>query len=365
MGLRAQNWSLLVKTFGDIIWPMHSQRKLDHLRICLEEDVAFKDVRTGLEKFRLTHQALPELALDDIDLSRHFLAHRLNAPLLISAMTGGTPSAEEVNRNLAAAAQAMGIAMSVGSQRAALMDENLVATYSVRDIAPDILLFANLGAVQLNYEVGVDECRRAVDMIQADALVLHLNPLQECLQPHGNTDFRGLLDKIEKVCTALSVPVIVKEVGWGLSSRVAQRLIEAGVSALDVAGAGGTCWAAVERLRAEDESLRRVAEAFLGWGIPTADSILSIRKFSPSTPLIASGGIRTGIDVVKSMCLGADIAGIGVPLLRLAAISAEEVIGRLHEISLEMRIAMLCLGAQRLDELNTTYLCATEPGAGL
>lgn len=335
---------------------MHSQRKLDHLRTCLEEDVAFRSVRTGLEGIRLIHQALPELSLDAIDLSTRFLGHEMSAPLLISPMTGGTDSAEMINRNLAAAAQATGVALSVGSQRAALSDPNLVRTYQVRDVAPDVLLLANLGAVQLNYGYGLDECERAVEMIRADGLVLHLNPLQECLQHDGNTDFRGLLRKIEALCTRVSVPLIVKEVGWGLSDRVARDLVAAGVKALDVAGAGGTCWALVEKLRAGDETLRRVAETFEDWGIPTAESVRMVRSASADIPLIASGGIRTGVDVVKCLCLGADLAGLATPLLKLATVSTEAVADRLHEIAFEMRIAMLCCGVGKVEDLDPRLL---------
>jgi isopentenyl-diphosphate Delta-isomerase len=341
---------------------MHSQRKLDHLRICLEEDVAFDGLSTGLEQFQLIHQALPELALDDVDTTTTFLGRRLSAPLLISAMTGGTESAEMVNRNLAVAAQKMGIAMCVGSQRAALVDPGLARTYRVRDVAPDILLFANLGAVQLNYEYGLDECIRAVEMIEADGLVLHLNPLQESLQTNGNTNFRDLLKKIQFVCTHLPVPVVVKEVGWGLSGQAARLLVQAGVSALDVAGAGGTCWALVEKMRAGDESLRRVAESFIDWGISTADSILMVKQEVPTIPIVASGGIRTGIEVVKSICLGAGIGGMAIPFLKLATVSSEQVIDRLKEIILEMRIAMFCTSARTIAGLDRSYFLTLPSG---
>jgi isopentenyl-diphosphate Delta-isomerase len=335
---------------------MHSQRKLDHLRVCLEENVAFPSITSGLERFRFVHQAVPELALDDIDLSCHFLGKTLRAPLLISAMTGGTPSAEVINCNLAAAAQDVGVAMSVGSQRAALADPALIGTYQVRDVAPEILLFANLGAVQLNYEYGVDDCQRAVDMIQADALILHLNPLQECLQYDGNTNFGGLLRRIEQVCSKLTVPVVAKEVGWGLSGRAAQLLTGAGVRALDVAGAGGTSWAQVEKLRLTDDALRRVSDSFMDWGIPTADSVRWVREVVPHVPIIASGGIRTGVEVAKSICLGANMGAMAIPFLKLATVSSEQVIDRLREIVLEMRIAMLCSGARSLTDLDSSRL---------
>ena len=222
-------------------------RKLDHVRIVLDENVAAKGITTGFAEWRMPHEALPELDMSTIDLRTVFLGKRLRAPLLISSMTGGASDVEVINTVLAEAAQHLGLAMGVGSQRAAIGDDSLVASYRVRQIAPDIALYANLGAVQLNYGYGVEECLRAVDMIGADALILHLNALQESVQPEGNTNFAGLLPKIATVCKALPVPVIVKEVGNGIGANTARRLVEAGVAAIDVAGAGGTSWSEVER----------------------------------------------------------------------------------------------------------------------
>ncbi len=217
---------------------MHNQRKSEHLRILLKEDVRFRNLTTGLERYHFVHQALPEINRDRVDLSTTLLGKHLSAPVIISSMTGGTEEAETINKNLAMAAQIHGLGMGVGSQRTALEEPSLSHTYQVRDVAPDILLLANLGAVQLNYGYGIEHCQRAVEMIEADGLILHLNPLQEALQPEGNTDFSGLLAKIEEVCRGLSVPVIVKEVGWGISEDVARKLADAGVAAIDVAGAG-------------------------------------------------------------------------------------------------------------------------------
>src|SRR4051812_2046544 len=222
------------------------KRKADHIRICLEEDVSGHGISAGFERYRFVHQALPEINLRDVGTTLELWGRRLKVPLLISSMTGGTPRAEEINRNLATAAQELGLAMGVGSQRAALERPELAPTYQVRKYAPDIPLFANIGAVQLNYSYGLDECRRAVDMIGADALILHLNALQEAVQPEGDTDFGGLALKIEQVCRALDVPVIAKEVGWGISGSTARLLWNAGVAAIDVAGAGGTSWSQVE-----------------------------------------------------------------------------------------------------------------------
>ncbi|MFQ5945405.1 MAG: type 2 isopentenyl-diphosphate Delta-isomerase, partial [Anaerolineae bacterium] len=281
------------------------ERKADHIRISLEEDVEPMEVSSGFDRYRFEHQALPELTLSEIDLSTSFLGKPLSAPLLISSMTGGVEEALAINRNLARAGQEHGIAMGLGSLRAALEEPGMAATYRVRDQAPDLLLLANLGAVQLNYGYGVDECRRAVELVEADGLILHLNPLQEAVQPEGNTDFSGLLSKIGRVCKALEVPVIVKEVGWGVSRRVARMLEDAGVAAIDVAGAGGTSWTEVERHRARTATARSVAAAFSGWGIPTAESLLEVRAAAPDLEAIASGGIRNGVDIAKALALGA------------------------------------------------------------
>lgn len=329
-----------------------ASRKGEQLRINLEEDVRFKGVSTGLEDYFFVHQALPEINLAEVDTSATLFGKKLMAPLIISSMVGGVDVAEEINRNLARAAQEVGVGMGVGSQRAAIEDPELASTYQVRDIAPDILLFANLGAVQLNYGYGVAECRRAVEMIGADALILHLNPLQEALQPGGNTDFSNLVSKIGQVCRELPVPVIVKEVGWGISREVARKLAGAGVSAIEVAGAGGTSWSEVEKFRAASETGRNVAVAFAQWGIPLAESITMARQAAYRLPIIASGGIRTGVDVAKAISLGADMAGIAGPLLKAATFSAGAVKTVLTEIIETLRIAMFCTGARNVAELK-------------
>ena len=302
------------------------------------------------------HQALPEINLDAILLSCELLGKKLRAPLLVSSMTGGTDEAEQINLNLAQAVQRLGIAMGVGSLRAALEDPSLARTYQVRSVAPDILLLANLGAVQLNHGYDTDDCLRAVEMIQADALILHLNPLQECLQPEGDTDFANLLKRIEEVCAHVPVPVVVKEVGCGISSRAAEMLDAAGVAAIDVAGAGGTSWSAVERRRAQDAKADNIAAAFADWGIPTADSILMVRRAASRIAIIGSGGIRSGIDVAKVIALGAQAAGIAVPLLEPATVGVDDVVGVLEEIVDELRIAMFCIGADDLEALRDTPL---------
>jgi isopentenyl-diphosphate delta-isomerase len=339
---------------------MHNQRKTEHLRISLEKDVRFRNLTTGLERYRFVHQALPEMNRDDIDLSTTLLGKELRAPLIISSMTGGTEDAETINQNLALAAQIHGLGMGVGSQRAALEEPGLSHTYQVRDVAPDILLLANLGAVQLNYGYSVEHCQRAVEMIEADGLILHLNPLQEALQPEGNTDFSGLLAKIEAVCRRLSVPVIVKEVGWGISEQVARRLVDCGVAAIDVAGAGGTSWSEVEMHRADSATLRRIAAAFADWGIPTAESIQMVRRAAPGVTLIASGGIRTGVEAAKAIALGADAVALATPFLPPATVSPEAVGDKIREILEELRTAMFCVGAGNLQELKSVPL--QKPG---
>jgi len=330
---------------------LHDKRKREHLEICLQEDVR-SAASVGLERYRLIHQCLPEMALDDVQTSTRFLGHELRAPLLLSSMTGGTGLAAEVNCRLATAAQELGLAMGLGSQRAGIEDPALMATYQVRDRAPDILLLANLGAVQLNYGYGVDECLRAVESVGADALILHLNPLQEALQPGGNTDFSGLLAKIERVCRELPVPVVVKEVGWGLSSQAAEQLCRAGVAALDIAGAGGTSWSEVERHRSGEPVGAEVASAFAGWGIPTADSLVRVRQTLPDLPLIASGGLTDGVEAALCLALGADLVGMAQPLLRPAMESAQAVIARLEVVIRQLRVAMFCSGARSIGQLD-------------
>ncbi len=334
---------------------MLEQRKADHIRINLEEDIGFDRLTTGLERYHFVHQALPDLDLADIDLSTDIFGKSLRVPLLISSMTGGTERAHIINRTLAAAAQAAGIAMGLGSMRAALEDPSLAESFRVvRPVAPDILLFANLGAVQLNYGYTVDHCRRAVEMVEADALFLHFNALQEALQPEGDTNFGGLLDKVEAVCTNLEVPVVAKEVGWGLSEDTARRLVNAGIAAIDVAGAGGTSWSQVEMYRADTEIRRQVAATFRDWGIPTAESIQMVRRGAPDLPIIASGGLRNGLDVAKTVALGARLAGMAGPFLKAAVVSTEQVLDMIEVTASELRTTMFCIGVLSLDDLRDT-----------
>jgi isopentenyl-diphosphate delta-isomerase len=331
-----------------------AQRKEDHIRINLEEDVRSKGITTGLEAYRFIHQALPELDLTQVNTSCTVLGHALGAPLLISSMTGGVSRALTINRNLATAAQRLGLAMGLGSQRVALEQAEVAALFQVREVAPDILLFANLGAVQLNYGYGVGECLRVVEMVQADALILHLNPLQEAVQVGGNVNFAGLLARIGEVCRALPVPVVVKEVGWGISEDVARALVGVGVAAIDVAGAGGTSWSEVERHRADSPRRARVSSAFASWGIPTAESLLAVRRAAPQLPIVASGGMRGGVDVAKAVALGASLVGLASPVLRAATVSVDAVLDELSAVLDELRICMFCIGAGSIESLHDT-----------
>jgi isopentenyl-diphosphate Delta-isomerase len=336
-----------------------SSRKANHIRINLEENVG-SGLTNGLENYRFLHQPLPELDLTEVDLQLVLFGKRLSGPLLISSMTGGTEEAAAINMTLAEAAQETGIAMGVGSQRAAIEQPELIPTFQVRKNAPDILLFANLGAVQLNYGYGLDECQKAVDMIEADALILHFNALQEAVQPEGDTRFSGLAKKVEEVCRSLPVPVIAKEVGWGFSEKSARMLAEAGVAAIDIAGAGGTSWSQVEMHRANTESQRRMAAAFIDWGIPTAESIQMVRKAVPEMLIFASGGLRTGIDITKSIALGASLGGMAGPFLKSATISSMSVVQTIQEILKEVRICMFAAGVASINDLQKTELIKVQ-----
>ena len=334
------------------------QRKSDHIKINLERDVR-SALTTGLENYRFVHEALPELDLNRIDTTLSLFGKKLHSPILISSMTGGTEEAGKINQRLAETAQEVGVAMGVGSQRAALEHPEQTSTFAItRKVAPNILLFANLGAVQLNYGYGIDHCRRAVDMIQADALILHLNPVQEAVQDAGDTNFVGLAKKIEEICKKLEVPVIAKEVGWGISARTAKLLAGCGVSAIDVAGAGGTSWSQVEMHRAPDEFTRQLATTFVGWGIPTAETILNVKKAVPEMTVFASGGIKDGLDIAKSIALGATLGGMAGQFLKAAAISTEKTVEMMKLTKRQIEVTMFACGAGTLHELQQGKLVA-------
>lgn len=291
-------------------------RKKQHVNITLTKDVRFRTKTTGLEHLEFVHNALPEVHFSEIDTTTSFLGRQLNLPLMVSCMTGGYADALTINRELAEVAQEIGIAMGVGSQRQALEDKTYHRTFSVvREAAPNIPIVGNIGASEVARMESVDSIQRLVDLIKADAFAVHLNPLQEFLQPEGNTDFRGVLTGIGRLVNGLSVPVIVKEIGAGISVEVARRLLELGVTHIDIAGAGGTSWAGVETLRRKD---REFATQFWDWGIPTARAIRDVVQLKGNNvqfTLIASGGIISGIDAAKCIALGADLVASARPLL--------------------------------------------------
>ncbi|TNJ67378.1 type 2 isopentenyl-diphosphate Delta-isomerase [Paenibacillus hemerocallicola] len=332
------------------------RRKTEHIRICLEEEVGSKTGGAGFAQYRFRHRALPEIDFGEIDTSWQWLDRDMKVPLLVSSMTGGTEEASRINRNLAEAAERRGWAMGVGSVRAALERPELSETFRIRDVAPTIPIIANIGAVQLNYGYGAAECSRAVELAEADGLVLHLNGMQELFQPEGNINFKGLLRQIEQLCSTLPIPIGIKEVGWGIDGETARLLVDAGVSFVDVAGAGGTSWSQVEKFRTTDPTRRAAAEAFADWGIPTAQCIVEARAAVPDCTLVASGGLANGVDAAKALALGANIAGYGRSLLGAGVDSADEVALVLERIEFELRAAMFGIGAADLSELRGTPL---------
>ncbi len=345
-----------------------AQRKEDHIEVNLTRPVAFESVTTGLERYQFLHEALPEMALGDVDLGTSFLGHTLGTPILISSMTGGVRRGWEIIRRLAHVAQAHRGAIGVGSQRAALLDPALATYFQVRDVAPDVLLLANLGAGHLVTVHAVDQCLRAIDMIGADALILHLNPLQEAIQHEGERSSAGILSAIEAVCRLIQVPVVVKEVGCGISGETARRLADAGVAAIDVSGAGGTSWSAVEGQRATTKRGRRLGQTFRDWGIPTVVSLAMVREAVPDLPVIASGGLKTGLDAAKVLALGASLAGFAGSILKAAAVGEERAFEELEYIHEELRIAMYCAGTRTVRDLGPSLLMdrggAWENGPG-
>ncbi len=334
----------------DTATAIERDRKAEHIRLAL--DASNQAGHIFFDDYAFEHRALPEIALDDIDLSVEFLGKRIDAPLLVSCMTGGTEVAGEINRNLARAAEDRRIALGVGSQRKAIEDPLQAASFQVRDLAPSIPLLANLGAVQLNYGYGIAECRAAVEMIDADALAFHLNVLQEAIQPEGDTDFSDLLPKLGEIARELEVPVIAKEIGCGISGDTARALAEQGIRIIDTAGLGGTSWARIEARRADDVE---IGELFVDWGVPTPVSIQEVAAV-PGVTVIGSGGIRNGLDAAKAIALGAHLVGTAYPLLKPATVSAEAVIERVGRIVDELRIAMLCVGTRTIDELRRVDL---------
>lgn len=335
----------------------HAPRKADHLRLALEAEVGFDLLRTGLDDVRVLPRALPERALSDVDLSLPLWGRTLAAPLLLSCMTGGTTEAGAVNRSLAVAAQEHGLALGLGSGRV-LLEGGSLESFAVREVAPDVVVLANLGAVQL-HEYSPAMCARLVTLCAADALVLHLNAVQEGVQVGGDTNFSGLLGLIERVAGSLDVPVVVKEVGFGLSHRDVTDLTNAGVAGVDVAGAGGTNWARIEGLR--DSRAGAVAAAFTDWGLPTADAVRDARAAldaaaAADVVLFGSGGLRHGVDAMKVLCLGADVAGVARGVLGAAAQGPQAAVEAVGVLVEQLRIAAWSAGAGSADDLGPALL---------
>ncbi|ASK61429.1 type 2 isopentenyl-diphosphate Delta-isomerase [Virgibacillus phasianinus] len=332
-----------------------NKRKTEHIRLCLNDNVEGVNKTTGLEGISFIHNALPEINFDDIKLDSSFLGKKVKAPFLVSSMTGGSELAEEINGNLAKAAEQKGWAIALGSTRALLESDAHKDSFLVRQHAPTAPLIANIGAVQFNYGYGAKECQQIVDLTEADSIVLHLNSLQEITQDEGDTNFHELIPKIKKVCKELTVPVGVKEVGFGIDGTVAKRLYDAGISYIDVAGAGGTSWSQVEKLRSNDPLRKAAAEAFNSWGIPTKDCIVSVRsELGSNIPVVASGGMKTGLDAAKALTIGADVIGFARKLLQAATESEEAVVQAMEQIELELKMAMFGIGVKTIDELKNT-----------
>lgn len=340
------------------------QRKKDGIEIPLKNNVQARTTSTYLEHVRLIHNALPEINFEDIDTTTEFLGHKFSAPIIIDSMTGGTDEAMAINGRLGEVAEKYGFGMGLGSQRAGLKSEELAATYSIaRKNAPNAFLIANIGGAQLAKGLTIDEARTIVKMIRANALVVHLNPLQELVQPEGEPRYKGVLSKISDLARTIDVPVIVKEVGAGISREVAAKLEIAGVAAINVAGSGGTSWAGVEKIRADasrHQEKSRLGEMFWDWGIPTASSLLEARR-AVKLPIIASGGLRNGLEVAKCVAMGANMAALAFPFLRAAAESRDSAIRFASMLLTELKSAMFLVGARDVSTLASSRYILTGP----
>ncbi len=335
------------------------KRKVDHIRICLDQKAQAKNVTAGFEDIQLVHRALPEINKAKISLSTTFLDKKFNAPIIVGAMTGGAKEAIQINASIAEAVEQLGLGMGLGSQRAAIENEKLERTYSIaRKKAPTAFLIANVGGVQLVHGYGVKEVKKIVEMIDADAVAIHLNALQEAVQPEGQTNFKGVLARITEITGAIDIPVIVKETGAGISAEDAESLEKAGVKAIDIGGLGGTSFAAVEYYRSTAHKDVYLGEAFWDWGIPTAVSLVENAQ-SVKLPLIASGGVRSGTDIAKAIGLGASIASISQPILETAVKGTTETLEKLNCLIEELRNVMFLVSAEKITDLAKTPLVIT------
>lgn len=338
------------------------KRKEEHIKISLNQDVQARRITTGFEDVHFIHKALPEIDKQKIDLSTNVFDHNFEAPLIVGAITGGTPTAIKINATIAKAVEELGLGMGVGSQRAAIEDKELEKTFSVaRENAPTAFLVANVGGVQLVNEYDLKEAQVAVKMIEADALAIHLNPLQEAIQPEGQTNFDGVLKGIGKITTELEKPIIVKETGAGIAYEEAKKLEDVGVKGIDVSGAGGTSWAAVEYYRAKKHrksSQRKLGDVFWDWGIPTAISVVEVSQ-ATSIPIVASGGIRNGVDMAKALALGASLTSLSQPVLQAAARGIKETKSLLSLLIDELRNAMFLVGADSIRTMTEIPIAIT------
>ncbi|MCJ7469643.1 type 2 isopentenyl-diphosphate Delta-isomerase [Candidatus Bathyarchaeota archaeon] len=331
------------------------KRKADHIRIALTQNVQARRTTTGFEDLFFVHRALPEVSRNKIDLSTTILDHKFSAPLIVGAITGGTEEATKINGTIAEAVEELGLGMGVGSQRAAIQDKKLAKTFDiVREKAPHAFLIANIGGIQLVNGYGLREVKKAVEMIDADAVAVHMNPLQEAVQPEGETNFKGVLEEIGKIASELGKPVIAKETGAGVAAEDAEKLESAGVKGIDVSGAGGTSCAAVEYYRAKGQtygSQRRLGDVFWDWGMPTVASVVEVSQ-TVNIPVIASGGIRNGVDVAKSIALGASLASFSQPALQAAVKGVEETKTMLSLLVDELKNVMFLVGAESVNGLR-------------
>jgi len=338
------------------------ERKDEHLDICLREEVQARRATTGFEEIHFMHRALPEINLNEIHLSTKVFNHKFSAPLIVESMTGGTRNGNKINTAIATAVEELGLGMGVGSQRAAFESPSVEATFTVtRKLAPKAFIMANIGGAQLAKGYSVKEAEKAVEMLDADALLIHLNPLQEAVQPEGEPRFKGVAAKIKAIIEGLDVPVIVKEVGCGIGASEAKQFEAIGVAGIDIAGAGGTSWAAVEYFRARkplDETRQRLGETFWDWGIPTAASLIETTQ-TVHIPVIASGGLRSGIDLTKALALGASLTGVAYPVLDAATHGAKYAKKKLQLLLNELKTTMFLVGASSIQELRQVPLIPT------
>jgi isopentenyl-diphosphate delta-isomerase len=338
------------------------KRKADHIRICLNENAQARKTTTGFEDVYFVHKALPEIDKQKIDLFTTVFGHKFAAPLIVGAMTGGTAEATRINAAIAEAVEALHLGMGVGSQRAAIENVKLEKTFAVaRKKAPNAFLIANVGGIQLVHGYGLREVKKAIEVIDADAVAIHLNPLQEAIQPEGQTKFKGILEKIAAIASAVDKPVIVKETGSGIAAEEAHELEVVGVKGIDISGAGGTSFAAVEYYRAtrqENNAQRLLGDAFWDWGIPTVASLIETVQ-TVKIPVIASGGVRSGVDIAKALALGASLASLSQPVLQAAVKGAKDTENTLLSLVEELRTVMFLVGAEKVEQLSKVPVVVT------